>query len=157
MGLFDKKTCSVCGNQIGLLGNRKLDDGNLCKDCASKLSPFFTGRRKATVADIKEQLAYREENRRNLASLMPTITINGDKNVYIDEAARKFIVTASTNWRDANPDIIDYTMVYKAEVTVDEDREEVMDKNEEGKEISFVPPKYEYSYTFNVKLYVKHP
>ena len=41
MGLFDKKICDICGEKIGLLGNRKLDDGNLCKDCAKKLSPWF--------------------------------------------------------------------------------------------------------------------
>ena len=41
MGLFEKKYCDVCGEKIGLLGNRKLEDGNLCKDCAKKLSPFF--------------------------------------------------------------------------------------------------------------------
>ena len=29
MGLFDKKICDICGEKIGLLGNRKLDDGNL--------------------------------------------------------------------------------------------------------------------------------
>ena len=34
MGLFDKKYCDVCGEKIGLLGNRKLEDGNLCKECA---------------------------------------------------------------------------------------------------------------------------
>ena len=34
MGLFDKKYCDICGEKIGLLGNRKLEDGNLCKDCA---------------------------------------------------------------------------------------------------------------------------
>ena len=25
MGLFDKKNCDICGEKIGLLGNRKLD------------------------------------------------------------------------------------------------------------------------------------
>ena len=58
MGLFDKKYCDVCGAKIGFLGNRKLEDGNLCKDCAGKLSPFFSDRRNSTVAEIKEQLAY---------------------------------------------------------------------------------------------------
>ena len=43
--LFEKKECSVCGGEIGLLGNRKLEDGNLCKDCAAKLSPWFSDRR----------------------------------------------------------------------------------------------------------------
>ena len=45
MGLFDKKYCSICGGKIGFLGNRKLEDGNLCKDCAGKLSPWFSDRR----------------------------------------------------------------------------------------------------------------
>ena len=30
MGLFDKKYCSICGEKIGFLGNRKLEDGTLC-------------------------------------------------------------------------------------------------------------------------------
>ncbi len=33
MGLFDKKICDICGEKIGLLGNRKLDDGNLWGLC----------------------------------------------------------------------------------------------------------------------------
>ena len=37
--VFEKKECDICGGEIGLLGNRKLDDGNLCKECAKKLSP----------------------------------------------------------------------------------------------------------------------
>ena len=62
MGFFDKKYCDVCGDKIGLLGNRKLEDGNLCKNCAAKLSPWFDERRHSTVEQIKEQLAYREDN-----------------------------------------------------------------------------------------------
>ena len=45
MGLFGrKKNCDICGGKIGLLGNRKLSDGNMCKDCARKISPYLTGR-----------------------------------------------------------------------------------------------------------------
>ena len=69
MGFFDKKYCDVCGEKIGLLGNRKLENGNLCKDCAAKLSPFFSERKSSTVEEIKEQLAYREENRKELETL----------------------------------------------------------------------------------------
>ena len=67
MGLFDKKYCDICGEKIGLLGNRKLEDGNMCKDCAKKLSPFFSERRSSTVDEIKQQLAYREQNKQVLA------------------------------------------------------------------------------------------
>ena len=59
--LFDKKICSICGGEIGLLGNRKLEDGNMCKNCAKKLSPWFSDRKKSTVEEIRAQLAYREE------------------------------------------------------------------------------------------------
>ena len=49
MGLFDKKYCDICGDKIGLLGNRKLEDGNLCKNCSKKLSPWFSDRKNSTV------------------------------------------------------------------------------------------------------------
>ena len=66
MGLFDKKYCSICGEKIGFLGNRQLEDGNLCKDCAKKLSPYLTDRRQSTVEEIRRHLQYREENKRVL-------------------------------------------------------------------------------------------
>ena len=55
MGLFDKKYCDFCGGKIGLLGNRKLEDGNMCKECASKLSPWFSERRHSTKAEIHQK------------------------------------------------------------------------------------------------------
>ena len=79
MGLFDKKYCDICGEKIGLLGNRKLEDGNLCKDCAKKLSPWFSDRRRSTVEDIKGQLAYREENREKAAQFRTTRSFGEDR------------------------------------------------------------------------------
>ena len=38
MGLFDKKYCDVCGEKIGLLGNKKLEDG---KDIFKELKPLL--------------------------------------------------------------------------------------------------------------------
>lgn len=73
--LFDKKECSICGGEIGLLGNRKLEDGNMCKSCAAKLSPWFSDRRQSTVDEIKEQLDYREANREKVASFRITRTL----------------------------------------------------------------------------------
>ena len=69
MGLFDifkKKECCICGNEVGLLGNRKLEDGNMCSKCTKKLSPWFEERRHSTVEQIKAQLQYREQNSINL-------------------------------------------------------------------------------------------
>ena len=59
MGLFDKKNCDICGEKIGMLGNRKLEDGNMCKDCAKKLSPFCDDRSHSTIEQMKAHLQYR--------------------------------------------------------------------------------------------------
>lgn len=86
MGLFDKKFCDVCGEKIGMLGNRKLEDGNICKDCAKKLSPWFDDRRHSTLEEIKSQLQMREENRSLVSSFRPGRVIRSDRyNLYIDE------------------------------------------------------------------------
>lgn len=157
MGFFDKKYCDICGEKIGLLGNRKLEDGNLCKDCASKLSPFFSGRRSATVEEIKQQLAYREENKQKLASFRPSKTFGESRKVYIDEAAGTFIVTSRSNWRDVNPDLISLSQVTACNTDIQENRDEIYQETEDGKSVSYTPPRYEYSYEFNVQILVNSP
>lgn len=103
MGLFDKKYCDICGEKIGLLGNRKLEDGNLCKDCAKKLSPWFSDRRRSTVEDIKGQLTYREENREKAAQFRTTRSFGEEWKVLLDEDHRWFTVTARGIWRRPIP------------------------------------------------------
>lgn len=157
MGLFDKKYCDICGEKIGLLGNRKLEDGNLCKDCASKLSPFFSGRKSATVEEIKQQLAYREENKQKLASFRPSKTFGESRKIYIDEAAGTFIVTSRSNWRDDNPDLISLSQVTACNTDIQENRDEIYQETEDGNSVSYNPPRYEYSYEFKVQILVDSP
>ncbi len=157
MGLFDKKYCDVCGEKIGLLGNRKLEDGNLCKDCAKKLSPFFSERRHSTLDEIKQQLAYREENQRQLAFFNPTRTLGNDDKLYVDERNGKFIVTSSQNWREQNPDIINLTQVMSVNVDIDEDRDEITYTNNQGDEVSYNPPRFKYEYRFYIDISVDSP
>ena len=84
--LFEKKDCEICGGEIGLLGNRKLVDGDMCKSCAAKLSPWFEDRRESTVAQIKEQLAYREANAEELKnSFRPTKTLGEYYKMFVME------------------------------------------------------------------------
>jgi len=84
--LFEKKICDVCGGEIGLLGNRKLEDGNLCKNCAGRLSPWFEERRHSTVEQIKQQLAYRERNQADLQGFNPSRVIGGrEYKVYVED------------------------------------------------------------------------
>lgn len=157
MGLFDKKYCDICGEKIGLLGNRKLEDGNLCKDCAKQLSPWFSDRRRSTVEDIKRQLAYREENRGRASQFRTTRSYGEDWKVLLDEEHRWFTVTRARDLADANPDILDYTALTGCRVDIDESRTEQKREGPDGKEVSYNPPRYEYSYDFDIIISVNHP
>ena len=157
MGLFDKKYCDICGEKIGLLGNRKLEDGNLCKNCAAKLSPFFSERRRSTVEDIKRQLAYREENEKLVRDFNPDVMFDGSKKVYISTASEAFIVTGSSNWRSANPDIIKLSQVVAVDTNIKENREEIFFEDSDGNRKSYQPPRYECDYEFDVVIRVNSP
>lgn len=157
MGLFDKKYCDICGEKIGLLGNRKLEDGNLCKNCAAKLSPFFSERRRSTVEDIKRQLAYREENEKLVRDFNPDVMFDGSKKVYISTASEAFIVTGSSNWRSANPDIIKLSQVVAVDTNIKENREEIFFEDSDGNRKSYDPPRYACDYEFNVTIRVDSP
>ena len=102
--LFEKKECAICGGEIGLLGNRKLEDGNCCKNCAAKLSPWFSDRRQSTVEEIKEQLAYREANQEKVAAFRVTRTLGEGMKVLLDEDDGRFMVTSARNWQEEGLD-----------------------------------------------------
>ena len=157
MGLFDKKYCDVCGEKIGLFGNRKLEDANLCKKCEGKLSPWFSGRRHSSLEEIKEQLAYREENRESVKAFHTTKTFGKDMKVLVDEDAKKFMVTRSKNLTEDNPDVLDFSQVTACDLKVNEHRIELKTKDDEGKQVSYNPPRYEYSYDFAMTIGVDHP
>ena len=158
MGLFDKKYCDICGEKIGLLGNRKLSDGNLCKDCAAKLSPWFTERKQSTVEEIREQLRLREENRQKLAGFHPTRTIGVDTKVYVDEPGKTFIVTGAQDIMKANPDLIRMDQVADCQMDIRHTRTELKRENAQGEKVSYDPPVYEYDYTFWMEISViGHP
>lgn len=154
MGLFDKKTCDICGDKIGLLGNRKLEDGNMCKACTKKLSPFFSDRRSSTIAEIKEQLAYREENKKAVATFNVTRTLGGNTKVLLDEEAGKFIVTHSRKWQEENPDVIDFSQVTGCDTDIRENKTELKREGKDGMQESYDPPRYDYHYDFYVTIHV---
>ncbi|MDO4400279.1 MAG: DUF4428 domain-containing protein [Coriobacteriia bacterium] len=156
-GLFDKKACSICGGEIGILGNRKLEDGNCCKSCASKLSPFFSERRHSTVAQIQEQLDYREANRASVAAFNLTRTLGNGRKVLIDEPAGTFMVTGSSRWRDENPDVIDLSQVTGCTIDVKEQKEEIRYKGEDGLPKSYDPKRWDIDYNILVTIQVNSP
>ena len=157
MGLFDKKFCSICGEKIGLLGNRKLEDGNLCKDCAAKLSPWFTERKQSTVEEIKEQLAYREANKEAVSAFQTTRTLGRNIKVLLDEDAGKFMVTSARNIAEANPDVLSFSDVTGCDLNVEESKTEIRYRDANNDVQSFNPKRYAYSYDFYMTIHVNHP
>ena len=155
--LFEKKECAICGGEIGLLGNRKLEDGNMCKECAKLLSPWMTDRRQSTVEEIKRHLQYREENKRAVNGVHPTRVIGANMKVYVDEEQQKFFVTAANDWQNQNPDIIDISQVTACNLNVRENKKEIYRKTSDGKRESYNPPRYEFSYQFMIDIQVNSP
>ncbi len=155
--VFEKKQCSICGGDIGLLGNRKLEDGNMCKECAAKLSPFFSDRRNSTVADIEQQLDYREKNKEVVRKFHTTRTIGENMKLLLDEDAKKFIVTRARNLEEANPDVISFSDVTGVDFKIDEDKSEEKREDKDGNRVSYNPPKYIFEYDFHITIHVNNP
>ena len=155
--IFDKKECSICGGEIGLLGNRKLEDGNLCKECAAKLSPWFGDRRQSTVEEIQTQLSYREANQARVSSFRTTRTLGERMKVLLDEDAGLFMVTSARNLSEANPDVLSFSDVTGCKLDIDERKTEIEYKDAEGNRQSFNPKRYAYSYDFYIVINVNHP
>lgn len=158
MGLFDKKYCDVCGEKIGLLGNRKLGDGNLCKSCASKLSPWFTDRRHSALSDIKNQLADREANRARVTAFRCSEKLGNDAPaLYLDEAQGNFAVCYESDWRNGNPDVLPLSAIRGCRYDSQEHRTERKQKDANGNMVSYNPPVFDYSYDFYIVIDMDHP
>ncbi len=159
MGLFDKKYCDICGEKIGLLGNRKLENGNMCKNCGKKLSPFFSERRSSTVDEIKQQLSYREQNKQILATFSPMFTFGEDNKIYIDPMKQSFVVSRRNpgSWSDENPDVIPLSSILNCASRIEEDREELYTQGKDGQNVSYNPPRYKFTYDFYVDIKVNNP
>lgn len=155
--LFEKKECAICGGEIGLLGNNKLADANMCNNCADKLSPWFNDRRKSTLEQIQEQLEYREANKAKVAAFNVTRVMGEDMKVYLDEDNMQFLVTKKKDYKEVNPDVLDFTQVMGVDVDTDETRTEEKHENAQGEWVSYNPPRYNYMYNFFITIRVKHP
>ena len=163
MGLFDrfkKQDCEICGKEVGMFGYKKLEDGEICKDCVKLLSPWFDDRRHSTVAQIKQQLAYREENKAALNGFRPSVAY-GERFVLraeiVDGVPSRFVVQRTDNFKEENADIINFKDVTSFNIDVNEHDRELKRRNSEGNMVSYVPPRYEYSYDFYAEIQVNHP
>ena len=155
--LFEKKVCDICGGEIGMLGNRKLDDGNLCKNCAKELSPWFSDRRHSTVEEIRQQLAYREDNKKKVQMFQITRDFKGSNaHVFIDDQHGWFTIASRINVEN-NPDILELSQITSCRLDVEQDRTEEFYEDKEGNEQSYDPPRYSYSYDYKIEIGVRAP
>ena len=163
MGLFDafkKKDCEICGKEVGMFGYKKLEDGEICKDCVKLLSPWFDDRRHSTVEQIKAQLAYREENKAELNNFRPTVAYGEGYTLRAEVengVPTRFVIERGENYKDENADIVNFRDVTSFEIDVQEYDRELKARNSKGEEVSYNPPRYEYSYNFCAKIIVNHP
>lgn len=172
MGLFDKKVCSICGAKLGFLGNKKLSDGNMCKDCEKKLSVWFKNRKGSSISDIQNQLDKREANKEELNVFNTTRAYGEFGCILIDEEMKRFvalpdtseklfgdpkIITSIDQIKDRNPDIIEFSQVESVDIdVVVTSKEEKQTVN--GEQVSYNPKHYVYMALFYVDIKIKeHP
>lgn len=172
-GLFGKKSCSICGSEIGLLGNKKLKDGNMCKDCANKLSVWFQDRNESTVAQIQYQLGARNANAEMLSKNYIVSHAYGEFGcILIDEYDGIFValpdtsdgflkdtkvITSIDQIKDKNPDIIMLNQVESVDINVTVTSKEEK-KTVDGNQVSYNPKHMIYMAQFGVTIKLKgHP
>ena len=163
MGLFDrlkKQDCEICGKEVGMLGYKRLQDGEICKECVKLLSPWFEDRRHATVAQIKEQIAYREQNARELERFTISRQIGDAEYImYIEEAdgvPTRFFVTNRSDYKAVNPDIISFKDVVSSVTDIQVRDEEIKQKDSSGNWVSCNPRKYKHHHDFYIKMEIRN-
>ena len=160
MGLFDKlsekKTCDICGNNLGPEANIPLKDGVLCGKCARKLSPFSENISHNSIADIQNQLAYRKANKDKVVRFTTTRVLGSETKIYLDENSHQFFVSSSPFWKETNPDILDFSQIIGFDVEVRETKTEFYQTNQ-TKEQSFSQPSQQTNYEIYLSLRIDSP
>ena len=67
------------------------------------------------------------------------------------------MVTSARDLEQANPDVLDFSDVTGCNLDVDEERAEITYDGEDGTQVSYDPPRYEYSYDFYLTIFVNNP
>ena len=66
------------------------------------------------------------------------------------------MVTRARDLLEANPDVLDFADVTGCNLDIDERSSEIKRKDKDGKEVSYNPPRYEYSYDFYITIFVNN-
>ena len=170
MGLFNifkKQDCEICGKEVGMFGYKKLKDGEICKDCVKLLSPWFEERRESTVAQIKEQLAYRARNAEELKDFHPTKTFGDYNYMFVEErdgVPYRFCIANGEDYLDENADLVLVENIEEIIIDIQDNAHELLlheeEKDEDGNIIQeeeyYDPPRYDYSYEFKATLLLRN-
>ena len=68
-----------------------------------------------------------------------TLTVGEDTKIYIDENQGKFLITGARNFREANPDVFEFSDVIGCQLDVQEHQTEIKTKDAEGHTQSLNP------------------
>ncbi|MCR5743651.1 MAG: DUF4428 domain-containing protein [Lachnospiraceae bacterium] len=155
MGLFDKKYCDICGEKIGFLGNRKLADGNMCKQCAEQMSPWLEGRKEYTVAEMQQHIAYRQANYEEVKHFQVTDVLGYDNyRLYINRYNNTWFISSYKNYTDSNPDILYFSQVTGCEMEIKETHRELYAHTPDNRTVPYNPREYDYDYDFYINIYL---
>ena len=135
--------------EIGLLDNRKLEDGNLCRKCAQGLSPWFDKCRGSMAAQIGEQLRDCERNLEELRGFSSSREVGNGGRLMIDEAERRFVVLedADDDLLAVNPALVSLAQVERVELEVEHTSHEEK-RMIGGKNQSYESPRFLHSFDF---------
>lgn len=155
MGLFKKNLCTICGNKVGFFTSHTLDDGIVCKECFGKLSPFFVDDDSTSVADIKDQLAYREKNRMIVREFETTKMYGQDEHLFVDQSHHTFMIGTGKTDQDVkskNPDVIAFSSVKNMELKIEEEVHEELNGD-----MSYFPRRFILKYDFYIAFEIDSP
>lgn len=92
-----------------------------------------------------------------MTAFNPTKVIGDKTRIYFDEDKQQWLISSYHNWRDENPNVMDFSQVTGSGLDIDEDKWEIYRKLPDGKQASYNPPRYESKYTFNMIIHVNSP
>jgi len=100
--------CPICGNERTMFGNKQAKDGVICRNCAKKLSPWLkdTDIAECSVEELKNHIAYREENAAKLDEFRETCSCGSYEKISYDKEHGWVLITRRSNLKKENPDLI---------------------------------------------------
>ncbi|MBE6126139.1 MAG: DUF4428 domain-containing protein [Erysipelotrichaceae bacterium] len=113
-----QENCSVCGNKLTRFGSKVLKDGMLCRNCAKLASEWLEDADFAemTVEQIREHLAYRQENREKLAEFKGSKVVDGKYSLFIDDESKDFLISKRSDYVQDNADLLNINEIRKVRI-----------------------------------------